>query len=293
MSPNGRSHRPGNDRLLRELQRWKPRRRRALSACRWLTWFASWMEARRRITPPLRSPAMALVQPIAWVQRLRERWFLRALQILPRIELTIRPMLQETSARQTVLRELASYPFAFPFSKPVLRGELGTRRFSDTPPDEYPASDAGTMRRQDGIWGNLKNSACLPEMFGFSPLELVLQRMSMPLAFVTRHEVNHASSRGLITLCERVVKKLQRSEQYIGRPNLVPPRPQPKLANAETTSPGSVAQSAELFEAASTRNRWKQPPPQPPPVNVDALTDQVLQRIDRRVVAWRERTGRR
>jgi hypothetical protein len=245
------------------------------------------------MVPSWRNPAMVLVQPIGFVQRVREHWLMQPLQICARIELAIRPLLRASNSRETIMREMVVHPFALPLSKDALRRQIGELRFGDTRPGRISLSRMETFATLDDVRTMIGNSSGLPEALAFKPLSLVLQRMSEPTAIVTTRDCGATAARRAFVVSDHVVARLQRSEEYIARPNLIPARPQPKIPTVETASPIPVAQAAEVFEAKSPRTRWKQPSAQPPAINVEALADQVLRRIDRRVVAWRERTGRR
>ena len=60
-------------------------------------------------------------------------------------------------------------------------------------------------------------------------------------------------------------------------------------------APRAAAAQREQVEgeqSVSTRMEWPAPPSPVNPVNVEALTSQVIQQIDRRLLAYRERMGR-
>jgi len=291
-SQNGHWRKSGTSRSSAASQRWQPRGRRPVSAARWLKWFAAWTERSRRMVLPWRSPAMSLVQPIAFVQRLRERRLLCALHLCPRVDLAIHPILIENNMRTSILKELAVFPFAPPLSKEVLKRQSGRPLPGDSRVDPYRPFGMKITAAQESVPVSQGNSVGRPEALAFTPLSLVLQRMSTPMSLVANPD-GVAGSRRMNVVADQVLKRLQRSEQYVGRPNLIPPRPQPRIVTAEPASATAVAQAPELLETVPARARWKQAPAQTAPINVEALTDQVLQRIDRRVVAWRERTGRR
>lgn len=60
---------------------------------------------------------------------------------------------------------------------------------------------------------------------------------------------------------------------------------------AEVTPPG-LETSVALAEAPRMRPELTMPAPAPPAINVEALTSQVIQQLDRRLIAYRERMGR-
>jgi hypothetical protein len=63
------------------------------------------------------------------------------------------------------------------------------------------------------------------------------------------------------------------------------------LIRSAAPSPASPRPEAmELEQSVTSRAAW--PTPAPSPVNVEALTSQVIQQIDRRLLAYRERMGR-
>jgi hypothetical protein len=69
----------------------------------------------------------------------------------------------------------------------------------------------------------------------------------------------------------------------------------PRIVNpARRDAPRKTAsaRTPEAGPASRTPASWAQPPAPVPVINVDTLTSQVMQQIDRRLVAYRERMGR-
>jgi hypothetical protein len=91
-------------------------------------------------------------------------------------------------------------------------------------------------------------------------------------------------------LARQVARRTRRVEQRSlalpGRYLQRPPAPQPSTLRE---APAAAAAPAPPWPAGGP---WGRPPAREPQVDVRALTDQVMRQIDRRLVAWRERTGR-
>jgi hypothetical protein len=87
----------------------------------------------------------------------------------------------------------------------------------------------------------------------------------------------------------RMVARERRQDARAARPPIVVVRgSSPRVpAATELASP-----APELARPAAAPDRSAVAPAAPPGVNVEHLTEQVMRQIDRRLTAWRERTGR-
>ncbi|MEE8155489.1 MAG: hypothetical protein V3T53_11105 [Phycisphaerales bacterium] len=91
---------------------------------------------------------------------------------------------------------------------------------------------------------------------------------------------------------QQVRKRQRRVEPPAG------PRVDRTLRKTAPAAVGSAARgtvpalSATAPSTPPAMRRAEQPAPAAPQIDVQALTDRVVQQIDRRFIAWRERTGR-
>jgi len=86
-----------------------------------------------------------------------------------------------------------------------------------------------------------------------------------------------------ITQVRRVRERMARREEH----------PLETRAVVRTLAkPASAARHEMPLDALAHRSPQPYPPPAPPQLNIESLTTQVIQQIDRRLVAYRERMGR-
>lgn len=92
-----------------------------------------------------------------------------------------------------------------------------------------------------------------------------------------------------ITLAREIVERSRRLEERV--------RVEKRLA-ARGPAPVAITEQQEAARRAGP-DWWKTDPPSrgvrpvpAPPVNVDQIAETVMRRLDQRVSAWRERTGR-
>jgi hypothetical protein len=97
-----------------------------------------------------------------------------------------------------------------------------------------------------------------------------------------------APARHAAALPAELRRRAARHERPVPAPvRLVSPRRPDPVSPPPATTAAAVAAAGVL---ASTPSDW--PAPAAPAVDVDALTGQVIQQLDRRLVAYRERMGR-
>ena len=95
---------------------------------------------------------------------------------------------------------------------------------------------------------------------------------------------------GVRTLATRVLARAERVERtFAGRDLVLAAPAAPARRPAAETDLIAASVAAPMRLSADPRGTRE---PSPPAVNVDRIADQVLQQLDRRVTAWRERLGR-
>src|SRR5262249_18216089 len=105
----------------------------------------------------------------------------------------------------------------------------------------------------------------------------------MPALAARRRQVTIAAS--------NVDLSMRLRQRAVPRELPVPPRTTVLARPAATAAQASRRHDGAATEAAGpTRAEWA--PVSPPAINVEALTSQVLQQMDRRLLAYRERMGR-
>jgi len=89
------------------------------------------------------------------------------------------------------------------------------------------------------------------------------------------------------TIAERVVREHSRVEQRRGSDIVIREQNRPTAAAVQERT--SVALEQQLAAARTHSHSW---PDKPAEINVDQLTEQVIRKIDHRIMAYRERLGR-
>lgn len=126
-------------------------------------------------------------------------------------------------------------------------------------------------------------------MFAPRPQAVAIQRQATPQrtdlpALVTAWRAKPAPTQAAIELPAILKRRVIRTEQSVQEPARILPAPAAKAA-AQSNNTQAPAQHTPAMP----------PPPAmqtAPAFNVDALTSQVIQQIDRRLIAYRERMGR-
>jgi hypothetical protein len=197
------------------------------------------------------------------IERIVERNLMGTMLFAPRLHLTVSPVL-----RSTVLPGGAASPEARPGA---------VARTAARPGDALTRVLRVPLERAQA-------RAMAPA--AFSPA------LALTLAHAGRAGLPRASSKELLALAGRIAAHGQRQETPLKRPATALHRPSPPALPPEAAA------------EASARPRQRGPNGSPPfpagapgtfmgtPGELDRLTEQVMRRIDRRMDAWRERTGR-
>jgi hypothetical protein len=221
------------------------------------------------------------------VYLLRQRYSHYSRQFLPHIRLAIRPILREILQRDLQIfmaRQLESTSLSG--SNPVSQW----RRDSIA---SNPTIDANSMQ-QVSHQGRFINSATGFELRPpavSEPLQLVFRRHAQVFKATEIHRRSARVSAWEESLFQRTALHRKRTEENIVEVcPLVLRHALAAANNSPQAIPASQKVSPEMFNsqldssvpAATAYPRF----------NIDQLTEQVVQQIDRRVIAWRERMGR-
>jgi hypothetical protein len=279
--------------------RWRSRRRAARPAPRWRAWVEALLA--RYLRRPARpgSPGRVLARPPRPLSLVRERWLLAARTLLPQIHLAVQPLLRVWQTRPVVTphhrgagrrAELASLPGAG--FTPALA--LLARRARLREPVPAGPAPSGVAPRA--------GAAPPPAR---PPLQLVYQRLREPervlgAVAAARREAGWAARPELV---RRLAERSRRREQApAAAPARMPDRVMARRLPAAAPAPASPSPPAAPWDSRDSK-QWRAmqarfsgpasglPAAPPPVVNVAALADQVMQQIDGRLNAWRERTG--
>jgi len=262
--------------MLRELRRYSHTTVLRIDGDRWDRWAERLIWRHSRMLASFGALAMAVLGRRALRYLLNERWNVLSQRFYPRITLAFQPII-----RRTQLREGERWLFP-------LRGvaRLMQRRVTSqdsilsAPHHRSPSSRMGER-----------------EIVVRSPaLHFIFQRLHHLIEFSRKHQQDELALQNISTRVRRVVRQLQRvEEQRIDAPLALVTRQSTALPARQSeawiesrkpTAPDVDGTRAKRI-GTSTHNM-----PVSQPLNIEALTDQVVQQIDRRITAWRERMGK-
>lgn len=243
---------------------------------RWRDWAQTLSERRGRIA--LRHSGLSLIfaQPQTMVFSRIERWRQAALTFSQQINLAINQILRQTDRHESPAPFAAQSQtiFALPASTTDERGMV-RRRSNDG-------------RAMDG------RSAGARE--GFSDLQPPLKRVfaragaeeASAAMMVSRLRQETLLVQRSLQFSQRVVDERRRTEEQARRSLVIRQQRDAPKTTAGAAQEETVFQSPLGSRAGATgMNQFA-----PLPIDIERLTDQVAQNIDRRIVAHRERMGR-
>jgi hypothetical protein len=233
------------------------RRGKARESARWSAWAAALLDRHRRLGARTHGLATVLAKPRAAGRILRERWLLSSRTLLPRIHLSIQPLLRLSSLRQTGCASPA----------PAQTFVSVSTAFSRTAPAAAPLALVLQRLREPGRAMATRTGRRAPEG---APARPALARH---LASKVRREERAAHAATV-----RVVARTNALTEQSGREPATP-------WGSEPAAPPRAADPWRGTQASTPA------PVQAPAVNVEALTERVMQQIDRRLHSWRERRG--
>lgn len=263
---------------------------------RWTTWARSLSAGRRRVYSRYRVAVMQLLRPAVPIYRSSHRWELKAWSLFPRINLVVRPILQQLNAKRSSLLPGSTARRASSTSearKDFLVGRTAEGSFRSR---NAAAPEPRELRASRGKAPATGNVAGQNPVLGYSPspmhvpLNRVFRRLTT-IEFQTQH-------RGLITeesvkVARRVVEETRRVE-LSGPTSMVTKQEARKiLESARGRETKLLEQLTELSKTAPNIMRGSAPfAARVSDFTIEQLTEQVMRRIDDQIVAHKERMGK-
>jgi len=246
---------------------------------RWTIWAQSMATRHERFAMRRGLLAMTLLEPLRMSLAITQRSESFAQSVFPRIQVSIASILQQIDAAQY-----------HAFIQQVRVHNLSSQSRSLTRSDQ--SNNAVTLRHNTTAIHSLQqqfNSMIRAhqelQKFSLSPVARFFARAQTSEHGVVRLEkllVDHDRK----TIVERVVREHSRVEQRSSSDIVM--RQQKPSADA-TESRTSLTLEQQLAATKTQRHVW---PAKPAEINVDQLTEQVIRKIDHRIMAYRERLGR-
>jgi hypothetical protein len=256
----------------------------------WTNWARSITGRHERITARQGLLVMTLVGPFRIFTSINQRFEKFALTMFPRIQISIRPILQEIMREQ-----LSSVSLIQNSSTNVVRNQYEHR--SQPVSMTFISSPHQTNQTTTRITGNVGHNVMdarqmtgegrARKEFVQTPLRRLFARLHTPGSNVVSGELLRANETQ--TIAERVVQEHTRVELR-KRGDMVVRKQLSADVAAEKRSGEIEAQFAS--SRTSGQQPWLNKPPQLPQINVEQLTEQVIRKIDHRITAYRERLGR-
>jgi hypothetical protein len=277
--------------MSRELKRWLPGPAHE-PVSPWAQWARGFVARYAAIVERAAHLGFVLLRRRSLIQTVRDRWFVRSQSFFPKIQLSVQAVLR--AGGPTVFRQVTRP--ADRHAKAVQRLLLVERQQMDDKAEEagHPAQSSATAELERSV--STKSPA---------PLERIFQNSKKPGDLFQKGDFGNA-----IRLMETVGRIVQRSERIesrvgdspMGTTNVLDPalpavRIRPSYPTGlrrhgvESNQSGSH-HSLSANEKGSPEVQWPDLARAPESMNIEHITDQVMRRLDQRVVAARERIGR-
>jgi hypothetical protein len=268
--------------MLRELRRFPNTKGSRVGGARWDRWAQHLIGRHTRMLAQLGMLALTLVGRGALVCLINERWNLLSQRLYPKIRLAI-----QLTQRQAVSQGSIPLEVLWQRLYPQIRSavQLTQRQASSQISIRLAVHDRSP-------------SSSTPEreiVVRSTPLHFVFQRLRQVNEFTQvrrQNELTHQNARSFV---QRMTRQTQRVENWVAgklaliarqTPGFAAPQSVAAMENRKGTVPGVHVTRAKRT-GTSIHNI-----PASQPLNIEALTDQVVQQIDRRMTAWRERMGK-
>ena len=246
---------------------------------RWKGWVASLIGRYSRSSATTADSRMSLVCAFTWLVQQRRQVLYQ--NLLPRISLAIQPMFLD---QRSFPRPPSSLVPLLPTSVPQRRG----------------AADHSGYRRVAHAVMQPNHTVARPHVsppigvtpLHHSPLAMAVQRLMRIEQSGATHFQKRCTGDRVETLVRRIVRRTRRVEEPISgsSPSVVRPTLRPTERPVVQDEQGPV--SAVRPRRNRTPDGYRHTQSGEPAVDIEALTNQVVRQIDRRITAWRERTGR-
>ena len=259
---------------------------------RWAIWARSLSAGRRRIYSRHRAAVMQLLRPAIPIHRSSHRWELKAWSLFPRINLVVRPVLQQLVdkrssrvAGSSARRSSGAFKLRKDFRK-------GVR----TPPgllNSRAVIESEGFRAKPGETHGVRNLAGPDAALPYSmrvPLNRVFRRLITPDIQTEHRKLITQES---VKIARRVVEETRRVERY-GPTSMITKQDETArniLKRARGSETKLQEQLTELSKTVPMHGRAQLAAPIPG-FTIEQLTEQVMRRIDDQIVAHKERMGK-
>ena len=239
---------------------------------RWTMWARSLSAGRRRIYSRHLAAVMQLLRPAIPIHRSSHRWELHAWSLFPRINLVVRPVLQQLAHKSSSGDSGSS----------VHRSSSAFRLRKDSP-SGVRAPAEGLLNAEQG-----KPQAAL----NLAPLKRVFRRL---LTSDIQTEHRQLITKESVKVARRVMAEAQRVERY--SPTSIVTKQDAMARKILESARGSETKLQEQLSELSKKvpDIMHGNAPLTAPVNgwtIEQLTEQVMRRIDDQIVAHKERMGK-
>ncbi len=266
---------------------------------RWTAWSRSLSAGRRRIYSRHRMAVMELLRPAIPIYGSSHRWELKAWSLFPRINLVVRPILQQLDAKRSswLLGSSARRSSnAFEARKDFLTA--GRTAAEGLLNRNAVAGEAHALRASRGkapATGNVtgRNPASRYSAFSMqAPLNRVFRRL-----VTAEIQTEHTSliTKECVKVARRVVEETRRIERS-GQTSMVTKQDRVARKILESARGRETKLLEQLTQLSKTApNIMHGGAPFAAPVSgftIDQLTEQVMRRIDDQIVAHKERMGK-
>jgi hypothetical protein len=252
---------------------------------RWRAWAGSLSNRHRRIAARTAGLASVLAKPRAASRTMQEHWALSTRTLLPRIHLSIQPLLRfdlrPTVAASQVLRQ-------------ILHESERRSSESNRTVERFRQTDSSTLRVLEAA-----PLRPIPEAPRIAPLSLVLQRLREPerALAVQRERRAHEGPESRPALARHLAGKVRREERLVDAPAVQVLREDAQSLRSDRAFAASAQErtaALDSWRAMSSASAATAPPGAMPAMSspsVEVLTEKVMHQIDQRLHAWRERRG--
>jgi hypothetical protein len=265
--------------MIRELRRWSMPAR---GGSRWSEWADSLINRRGRVAAGQGVLNLILSRPLSVIHLMRERLMLASRRFYPLVNLAIHAILRNT---------VAGGKRYFPPSPRAAVDRKLEERIRESLSPAVLEREAIQVRRE-----TIRKQALLSH----NPLRLVFQRLYETDRIVQAGNLERVIEQSAEMILHRVSRHSQRIEQAPALTSVLVAKQAPTAISREASVSvgGDVSRSA--FEPRSAdpsivtsthAAAWPRDA-RAAGVNLDQITDQVMQKLDRRINAWRERTGK-
>lgn len=260
---------------------------------RWTTWARSLAAGHRRIYSRHLAAVMQLLRPALPIHRSSHRWELHAWSLFPRINLVVRPVLQQLADKSSSADQgrTSRSIDAFKLRKDFLAGVrtpaqtlLKSRNLVEA---DGPRAERGKSQALPNLTD--PNPALGPSQSRHAPLNRVFRRLLTP-DIQTEHR--QLITKESVKIARRVIGEVQRVERYGPTSMVTKNEGRKTFENARGSETKLQEQLNEISKAVPDIMHGKSPFVAPlNGLTIEQLTEQVMRRIDDQIVAHKERMG--